>query len=76
VAFSSHLLGEIKPDAAVFRKVMSELDVAPGSLYFFDDSAPNVEAARELGVNAFWVKGIEATTRRLEAEGLLGDGGP
>jgi putative hydrolase of the HAD superfamily len=74
VAFSSHLLGEIKPDAGVFRRVMSELDAAPDSLYFFDDSAPNVEAARELGMNAFWVKGIEATVRCLEAEGLLSDG--
>ena len=74
VAFSSHLLGEIKPDPSVFRRVMSELHVTPDSLYFFDDSAPNVEAARELGINAFWVKGIDATVRCLEAEGLLSDG--
>ena len=70
-AFSSHLLGEIKPDQAVFEKVMSELRVEPGQLWFFDDSLSNVQAAERLGIRAFQVRGVEGTKRVLRREGVL-----
>jgi len=70
-AFSSHLLGEIKPDERVFRRVMSELHVEPDRLLFFDDSRLNVAAAAGLGIRAFVVDGLDDTRRVLEEEGLL-----
>jgi HAD superfamily hydrolase (TIGR01509 family) len=70
-AFSSHLLGEIKPDRAVFEKVMGELQVEPGQLWFFDDALLNVQAAESLGIKAFQVQGIEGTTSVLRREGLV-----
>jgi len=71
VAFSSHLLGEIKPDAAVFVKVMEQLDVEGDSLWFFDDSRPNTDAAEALGIRSFLVDGLPAVERALQAEGLI-----
>jgi glucose-1-phosphatase len=71
-AFSSHLLAEIKPDEAVFVQVMAQLDVDADSLWFFDDSRPNVEAAERLGIKSFLVDGVPAVERALTAEGLIG----
>ncbi len=45
-----------KPDPAIFQKLIQALEVEPQSIYFLDDSARNVEAARELGIRAFWIK--------------------
>ena len=70
-AFSSHLLGAIKPDEEVFEKVMSELRVEPDQLCFFDDSYLNVQAAKRLGIGAYRVDGIRGVRRILQSEGLL-----
>jgi HAD superfamily hydrolase (TIGR01509 family) len=70
-AFSSHLLGAIKPDEGVFEKVMSELRVEPDQLCFFDDSYLNVQAAKRLGIGAYRVDGIRGVRRILQSEGLL-----
>ena len=70
-AFSSHLLGEIKPDESVFCRVMAELQVEPEHLLFFDDSRLNVDAAARLGIGAFLVDGLDDTRRVLKREGLL-----
>ena len=58
-AFSSHLLGEIKPDEAVFRAVLRALDAEPDEVRLFDDSTANVESARRVGIRAFLVHGID-----------------
>ena len=73
-AFSSHLLGEIKPDEAAFRKVMGLLGVEAESLWFFDDSRPNVAAAERLGIRSFLVDGVPAIERVLRAEGVISGG--
>ena len=70
-AFSSHLLGAIKPDEGVFEKVMSELRVEPDQLCFFDDSYLNVQAAKRLGIGAYRVDGIRGVRRILQSERLL-----
>ena len=70
-AFSSHLLGAIKPDEEVFDKVMSELRVEPDQLCFFDDSYLNVQAAKRLGIGAYRVDGIRGVRRVVQSEGLL-----
>jgi glucose-1-phosphatase len=70
-AFSSHLLGAIKPDEGVFEKVMSELCVEPDQLCFLDDSYLNVQAAKGLGIGAYRVDGIRGVRRVVLSEGLL-----
>ncbi len=70
-AFSSHLLGRIKPDIGIFRAALDMLAVDAPDAYYFDDSAACVEAARGLGMLAYHVDGPENCRRILEAAGLL-----
>ncbi len=74
VAFSSHLLGRIKPDRDVFETVLVRLAVEPGDVYYFDDSPACVDAARELGIRAYRAEGPDACRKVLEAAGLCGRG--
>ena len=39
----------MKPDEAIFRKVISDFGIEPSQTLFFDDSSANIEAARRLG---------------------------
>ncbi|MDI1364620.1 MAG: HAD-IA family hydrolase [bacterium] len=69
--FSSHICGLLKPDPDVFSFVISELDVEPGEICFFDDSQSNVEAARRAGMEAYLTKGFGELTSRLGTLGLV-----
>lgn len=71
LALSSHLMGEIKPDRAVFMRALDECGATPEQVVFFDDSLSNVEAAQALGIRTFHVEGFDALVRVMEAQGLL-----
>ena len=45
-------LGIIKPEKAIYQKLISVMDCRPQELVFFDDVLENVEKAKELGVEA------------------------
>ena len=45
-------LGIVKPDPAIYRACLEALGCEPGRTLFFDDRPNNVEAARELGMEA------------------------
>jgi HAD superfamily hydrolase (TIGR01509 family) len=45
-------LGTTKPDPLAFDRATERLDVAPGSIFFVDDSQANVDAARTAGWQA------------------------
>ncbi len=70
-AYSSHILGLIKPDEEAFAAVAERLGVDPGDIVFFDDSRSNVEAAGRVGMRSFLVDGPDACRAVLESEGLL-----
>ncbi|MEX1018302.1 MAG: HAD family phosphatase [Litorilinea sp.] len=42
--------GMMKPDARIFERTLSRLDVAPHEAVFVDDMLPNIEAARAFGM--------------------------
>jgi putative hydrolase of the HAD superfamily len=69
--FSSHLLGEIKPDEDAFLSVTETLGVQPAQVRFFDDVRVNVEAGRDFGFRAFMTVGFQELQRCLQSEGLL-----
>lgn len=71
-AFSSHLLGCMKPDRGAFEAALERLAVEPGETVFFDDSPASVEAARRLGMRARLADGPRACREALAAEGLCG----
>ena len=56
--YASHLLGGVKPEPAVYRKVAEDLGCDPTDMVFFDDSLTNVQAARDTGMAAHQVRGI------------------
>lgn len=70
--FSSHLLGEVKPDVASFEAVLAQLRCEPDEVCFLDDSPANVAAASALGMHAFRTEGIAEVVEVLRRESLLG----
>jgi putative hydrolase of the HAD superfamily len=68
--FSSHELGLVKPDLPAFRRVLELLGGEPTEVAFFDDSAPNVEAAAAVGMHAHHVVGFDALAATLRRLGI------
>jgi putative hydrolase of the HAD superfamily len=66
--YASHEIGLLKPAAAAFQHVISDLARAPAEILFFDDTWNNVAAARALGIRAFQTHGINALRTCLEQE--------
>lgn len=71
VALSSHLTGRIKPDRASFDHAIERCGVAAEHLWFFDDMAANVDAARAAGLRATQVDGFAALLAALQAGGMI-----
>ena len=56
-AFLSYELGLVKPDAAIFDRVASDLGLAPDRILFIDDNQINVDGARAAGWRAEVARG-------------------
>lgn len=65
--FASHLMGKVKPDHEAFEYVLNELAVPAGKVLFFDDNQMNVDAARQLGMQAERVVGFDALRLFMES---------
>jgi putative hydrolase of the HAD superfamily len=73
--YYSHRLGVAKPDAAYFRAILADLQMAPEDLLFIDDHKSNVTAAREVGLQAAVfapgkASGVETLRAILSAHGI------
>lgn len=71
ISLSSHLLGQVKPDAACFAAALEACGAQPSAVAFFDDSVTNVAAARAVGMRAFHVNGLSEVANALASEGWL-----
>jgi putative hydrolase of the HAD superfamily len=60
-------VGCMKPAPEIFRLCLERLGVAPGDALFADDRLENVEAARQLGLQALHFVGDDALERLREA---------
>ncbi len=69
--YFSDEIGLVKPDREIFDHVIHDLAVSPRRIAFFDDTTVNVEAAREVGLNAFSVDGIVEVEAQLQRLGLI-----
>jgi len=69
--FASHLTGKIKPDEEAFLHVTTTLNCKPSEIFFLDDNALNVEAARKVGMHAAQVKGPAEAREALIAAGII-----
>lgn len=63
--------GVIKPDPRIYDITVDRLGVAPERIFFVDDSAPNVDAARQARFDAVVFTTPDALERDLNARGLL-----
>lgn len=54
--FYSYEMGLRKPDAAIYEKVLEEMNWKAEETLFIDDTEVNVSAAREVGMQAFWME--------------------
>lgn len=70
--FPSYELGMAKPDPAIFRRVVAELDVPAERVVFFDDNQVNVDAAASVGLVAHHVDGPAAARDVLASLGVVG----
>jgi len=63
--------GRVKPDPALFALAIRRFGVAPGSTFFVDDVAVNVEGARQAGLTAIQFSGAQDLRRDLARLGVL-----
>jgi putative hydrolase of the HAD superfamily len=59
----------MKPEPEIFQHLLDRYGLSPGDTVFVDDSEPNVQAARALGLQGVWFKDAQQCERELE--GLL-----
>jgi len=64
-------MGKLKPDREVFEHVADSLRCDPSEILFLDDQPLNVEAARQVGLEAVLTIGIEQATQVLTEFGAL-----
>jgi glucose-1-phosphatase len=72
--FASHVTGRIKPDQDAFQHVVDTLECKSSAVFFLDDNALNVEAAKSVGMRAVRVQGPAEARRALIEAGILGQG--
>jgi putative hydrolase of the HAD superfamily len=61
--YYSYRMGKRKPDEDIFLQVLRENNLLPGETLLIDDSLPNIETARKLGLKALHV---ERNQERIE----------
>ncbi len=49
--FVSYKLGLLKPDAEIYKQILTLLKAKPEEVIFIDDKLKNVEAAKSIGIN-------------------------
>ncbi len=72
-AYFSCDLGVVKPDPEFFHRILADLGAAPDEVFFVDDTAPNVEAARAVGLRVLhWrhEQGLEQLRSGVAALGI------
>ena len=60
----------VKPEEAIYQKLLSMLDLKGEEVVFFDDKIENVKSAVPLGINALLWKDAESARRELVSLGV------
>lgn len=69
--FPSHQIGRVKPAIDTFTYVIDQLDRPASQIFFFDDHPDNIASARQAGLNAHQVVGIDDLRRTLSRLSLV-----
>jgi glucose-1-phosphatase len=70
-AFLSYEMGMMKPDARIFQDLLDQLGGDPQNIWYFDDRAENVEAARRFGIRSFLSQGGPPLLNDLQRLNLI-----
>lgn len=70
VAVTSAELGVMKPDPRIYRAALERAQAQPEQAIFIDDSAPNIVAARDLGMHT--VHFVDPVEARMQLATLTG----
>jgi putative hydrolase of the HAD superfamily len=60
----------MKPERAIYEAALQRLGVPARDVIFFDDLAANVTAARDAGMQAHQVRGLDQTATVLRRLGV------
>lgn len=72
-AFLSYELGLLKPDKAIFDRVIFEIGCDPRSIYYFDDKQGNIDSAKACFINAYLTNGdvlsedVDSTLKKIKS---------
>jgi putative hydrolase of the HAD superfamily len=69
--FVSHLTGKIKPDSDAFHQVIDSLNCNAAEILFLDDNSLNTDAASQIGIASFQVRGVTEAREVLRRSGIL-----
>jgi len=70
-SYASHLIHAAKPDPQSFLIPIQDMGVSPDDIWFFDDTLANIDAAKALGMKAFYVDRTVGVIPRLKDINLL-----
>jgi len=69
--YLSHEIGHLKPTRAAFEHVLADLGCPPSCVIFLDDNQLNVDAAQDVGIQAYRTVGIAEVQATLQSLALL-----
>lgn len=61
----------IKPEPVIYQTLLKRYNIKPDEAVFLDDSLPNVEAAKALGIHAVHFTSYEKALRELKNLGVI-----
>jgi putative hydrolase of the HAD superfamily len=64
--FLSHEMGLAKPDEAIYKAVLNEINVSPERVLFFDDLLANLEGAKRVGIQTYQITHPKALIQFFE----------
>lgn len=67
ISYKEHL---IKPDPEFFKRLFAKYDINPTEAVFIDDNQPNIDSAKELGLNTILFKSKEQVLSELKQVGI------
>jgi len=68
--FTSYEIGFRKPHPQIYKTVCSMLKVSPEHIFYTDDRAELVDAAKKLGINSFVFTGLKQLKQDLKSVGI------
>lgn len=69
--YYSHIIGHRKPNISAFVYILTDAKLDANETLFIDDTLPNIEAARQAGMQALHLKAPETVIELIHKTGLL-----